>query len=109
MPILLELARGPWPLVWPLRLPLVWPCWRRPSSVVLPEHHLDSADRRAHFLDVEAGQGAVNISHQPADEPRAVLALERDFRRVQTAEALGARPLGAAVRRHGAAEVRGER
>ena len=47
---------------------------------VLAEHDLDAADRRPDFLHVQSGQRAVNVAHEPADEPRAVLPLERDLR-----------------------------
>ena len=50
------------------------------SASILAEHDLDAADRRPHFLDVQAGERAVNVADEPADEPRAVLALERDLR-----------------------------
>jgi hypothetical protein len=47
---------------------------------VLPEHDLDAANHGPHLFHVQAGQRGVDVANKAADEPRAVLALERDFR-----------------------------
>ena len=44
-----------------------------------PEHQLDAPHQDAHFRDVEVARRRADVAHEPGDEPRAVLPLERDF------------------------------
>jgi hypothetical protein len=50
------------------------------QRIVLAKDDLDAPDRRPDFLDVQSGERAVKVPDQTPDEPRAVLALERDLR-----------------------------
>ncbi len=43
------------------------------------EHHFDTAHQRAHGAHVDEGQRSAQIAHEPAEKPRPVLTLERQF------------------------------